>query len=249
MSISPTKPIRSPSYPNMSLRDAIDAIRKIEGRYRSSPIDRSDAAKLIGYKSLSGPAAKTLAALASYGLLERAGKGEARVTAKARAILHSSSDQEKRENLLSAAFEPDLFREIRDRFQGISQPPEEGVITYLNRMGFNPSAVRPAARAFLQTIAYVEEFLEESRDDVSVNENAESYTETNESSQHQNKVHSHNIEEKIGNTFICAKEWFRVRVGTGKQIIILYEGDDEIDSTSIQKLIKLLEAQKEALED
>lgn len=152
-----SKPIRSPSYPSMSLRDAVDAAAKIEGQYRSSPVDRTVAAKLIGYSSLSGPANKALAALASYGLLERAGKGETRVTSRARAIIHAENDKERTDNLLAAASEPDLFRELRERFEGIPVPPEDGVVTYLNRQGFNPSAVRPAAKAFLQTMAYVEE--------------------------------------------------------------------------------------------
>ena len=154
---APSKPIRSPSYPSMSLKDAVDAVGKIERSYRSSAIDRTQAAKLIGYSSLSGPANKALAALASFGLLERAGKGEARVTSRARAILHANNDRERVDNLLAAASEPDLFRELRERFDGIPIPPIEGVITYLNRQGFNPTAVRPAARAFLDTMSFVDE--------------------------------------------------------------------------------------------
>lgn len=157
MSEHSSKPIRSPSYPSMSLRDAVDAVAKIEGQYRASPVDRTVAAKLIGYSALSGPANKALAALASYGLVERAGKGETRVTSRARAIIHADNDKERIENLLAAASEPDLFRELRERFEGIPVPPEDGVVTYLNRQGFNPSAVGPAAKAFLQTMAYVEE--------------------------------------------------------------------------------------------
>lgn len=151
------KPIRSPSYPSMSLRDAVDAAAKIEGQYRSSPVDRTIAAKIIGYSTLSGPANKALAALASYGLLERAGKGETRVTSRARAIIHAENDRERAENLLAAASEPDLFRELRERFEGIPVPPEDGVVTHLNRQGFNPSAVKPAAKAFLQTMDYIQE--------------------------------------------------------------------------------------------
>lgn len=141
----------------MSLRDAVEAVSKIERQYRSSPVDRELAAKLIGYSSASGPANKSLAALATYGLLERAGKGETRVTPRARAIIHPNNENERTESLLAAASEPDLFRELRERFQGIAIPPEEGVVSFLNRQGFNPSAVRPAAKAFLQTMAYVEE--------------------------------------------------------------------------------------------
>jgi len=119
-------------------------------------IDRIDAAKLIGYSGASGPANQALAALASYGLVERAGKGEMRVTGRARAILHPANETERRDNLRAAALEPDLFRDLGQRFPNIV-PPEEGVITYLNRQGFNPTAVRPAAKAFLQTLSYLEE--------------------------------------------------------------------------------------------
>jgi len=156
MSSVPSKPIRSPSYPSMALRDAIDAVRKIEALYRSAPVDRADAAKLIGYSSLSGPANKALAALASYGLVERAGKGMMRVTSRARAILHANHDDERIENLRAAGLEPTLFREVMEFFEGV-MPPEEGVVRYLNRQGFNSNAIRPAAKAFLETARYLEE--------------------------------------------------------------------------------------------
>ena len=158
MSNQETKRLRSPAYPSMSLEEAVDAIAKIEKVYRTTPVDRSEAAKLIGYSGLSGPAAKALAALASYGLLERAGKGEARVSDRAKAILYAESDEDRREGLKAAALEPPLFRDLRDRFEAAIDDgmlPESGVIRYLERENFNPSAVRPAARAFLGTMTYL----------------------------------------------------------------------------------------------
>lgn len=151
------KPIRSPSYPAVGLRTAVENIAKIEKVYRSSPVDRLNAAKLLGYSSLSGPANMALATLSAYGLLDRAGKGEARVTERARDILHADSKATRNAQLLEAALEPVLFRELRDRFSGHVVPPEDGVVTYLNRQGFNPNAVRPAAKAFLETMSYLEE--------------------------------------------------------------------------------------------
>ena len=106
------QPIRSPSYPSMSLADAVDAVKKIEHNYRTSRVDRVAAAKLMGYSSLSGPANKALAALAQYGLVERAGKGEMRVSSRATAILHPDNPSERMENLRLAAFEPSLFRDL-----------------------------------------------------------------------------------------------------------------------------------------
>jgi hypothetical protein len=140
----------------MSLSDAVEAVRKIESQYRSAPIDRTDGAKILGYSSLSGPANKALAALAHYGLVERAGKGEMRVTNRARAILHPASQQEKTENLRWAAMEPNLFRELQERFPDMT-PPEDGVVTYLNRQGFNKSAIRPAVKAYLETLRFLQD--------------------------------------------------------------------------------------------
>jgi hypothetical protein len=148
--------IRSPAYPNMSLGEALDQVGKIDRVYRNSNVDRVDAAKLIGYSGLSGPANKALSAFAHYWLVERAGKGMMRVTARAKAILHSDTAAEKLDNLRSAAFEPDLFRELQERFPGII-PPYEGVETFLNRKGFNQTAVRPAAKAYLDTLLFLEQ--------------------------------------------------------------------------------------------
>lgn len=151
-----TKPIRSPAYPSMSLEDAVSATGKIEAQYRGSPVDREDGAKLIGFSGSTGPANKALAALASYGLVERAGKGMMRVTSRARSILHPESELAKSQELRAAAIEPALFREIRERFEDVAVPPMEGVVTYLNREGFNPSAVGPAAKAFINTMSFIE---------------------------------------------------------------------------------------------
>ena len=154
--MSNAQPIRSPSYPNMSLSDAIGHVRKIEGQYRQSPVDREIAAKILGYSSLSGPANKSLAALAQYGLVERAGKGEMRVTQRARAILHPNDDGEYRSELRAAALEPQLFRELQERWPNM-MPPEDGIVSYLNRKGFNQTAIRPAAKAYLRTLLFLEE--------------------------------------------------------------------------------------------
>jgi len=150
------KPVRSPSYPAMSLRDAVLDVGKIETLYRGSSVDREAAAKVIGYTSLSGPAGKALGALASYGLVESSGKGELRVTQRARAILHPQSPTEKQQSLREAALNPQLFQELQERFPSM-KPPMDGIFSHLNRKGYNQSAVKPAARSYLDTLDYLEE--------------------------------------------------------------------------------------------
>lgn len=113
---------------------------------------------LLGYTAGSGPSNKALADLASYGLVERAGKGELRVTRRAQAILYPQTPAELKHALREAAFDPSLFQELRDRFAGLESPPEDGIATYLNRAGFNSNSIRPATRAYLATLAYLQQF-------------------------------------------------------------------------------------------
>ena len=298
------KPIRSPSYPSMSLLAAIEAVGKIEAQYRSSPVDRENGAKIIGYSSLSGPANKALAALASFGLVERAGKGMMRVTIRARQILHAKDEIERRAALMEAAMEPELFRDIRERFPDIPIPPESGVKTFLNREGFNSSAVGPAARAFLDTMRFIEEqgVTESHRvADVASPESLppekkfggarvgdliqwesdgtlrldapmrvrwvsedgswlavegsdtgipmdQAIVESASSQRTPPAIPPAVETEKppIGEGF---SEWFRAKVGPDKLITINYKGKEDIGPREIDKMIKILEAQKTALED
>ena len=156
MSSETSKPVRSPPYPSLSLRDAVEATGKIEREYRTASVDRTEAAKLIGFSALSGPANKALSGLSSYGLTQRAAKGEIRVTERARAILHASDNEERVRCLQEAALEPQLFRDLQERFPGI-KPPREGVLVYLNRQGFNQNVINRATKAFLDTMSYIEE--------------------------------------------------------------------------------------------
>ncbi|WP_339694139.1 hypothetical protein [Celeribacter baekdonensis] len=156
--------IKSPSYPSASLEDAITGVRAIEAEYRGTPVDREEAAKILGYSGLNGAANKALSALSGYGLVERAGKGMMRVTPLSQNILHGLTDAEKNEALREAANFPPLFQKIRDHFSGVDVPPVGGVENLLNRFGFNKNAVTPAAKAFLETARFVAE-LEESESD------------------------------------------------------------------------------------
>ncbi|WP_299568017.1 hypothetical protein [uncultured Sulfitobacter sp.] len=299
-----TKPIRSPAYPSLSLNDAVEAVEKIETQYRGSSVDRIDAAKLIGYASGSGPANKALAALASFGLVERAGKGMMRVTGRARSILHPDSADEKIRHLREAALEPKLFQEIKGRFEDIDVPPMEGVVTFLNREGFNPSAVGPAAKAFINTMVYIQSFGDSEshgKSDVVAPSSTTSSVEFggaavgdkiqwesggvlqfetpkavrwvsddgawlavegSETGIPMNEVTIESPAASISAPPIPPmarpsetplvegfSEWFRAKVGSDKLVTINFKGEGEIGPREIEKMIRVLEAQKLALED
>lgn len=298
------KPIQSPSYPSLALPDAVEAVRKIEAAYRGSPADRVDAAKLLGFSGATGPSNMALAALAGYGLVERAGKGMLRVTPLARSILHPSDENERVTGLRAAALTPRLYQEIRDQFPDLPVPPEGGIVTYLNRRGFNPNAVPTAAKAFLKTAKWVQELGEPESNGVQIKPDVGSVApdqmfggasvgdlvqwESNGALQFETPrrvrwvsddgawlavdgsdtgipmsqitveqaaplnpppIPPQSPVKEVVPTEKGFSEWFRAKVGADKLVTINFKGEGEIGPREIEKMIKVLEAQKAALED
>ncbi|TPI15716.1 hypothetical protein FJW06_05125 [Mesorhizobium sp. B4-1-3] len=146
---------RSPSYPSTPLDEAIDLVRKIHLIERTNSVERGVAAKAMGYSGISGRSATVLSNLAQYGLLEKTGKNEVRVTRRAVDILYPDSDESKALALHEAANEPDLFSAISERFPD-GRPSEAAIESYLIRQGYTHAAVRPATRAYLETFLFLE---------------------------------------------------------------------------------------------
>lgn len=147
---------QSPGYPNFPLPKAVDQVRKIFAEDRRNPIDREVAAVHLGYSGLSGASDKALGSLGHYGLLEKAGKGQVRVTQTAVDILHPESSEGRRAALNRAAFSPSVFAEIRAHFS--DGPPSEGALkSWLMREEFLDRAINPVTKSYLETCSYLEQ--------------------------------------------------------------------------------------------
>ncbi|WAC48426.1 hypothetical protein OVA03_00390 [Asticcacaulis sp. SL142] len=151
--------MRSPNYPSLSLTQSVDMVAKIHRLNRTNVITREDAAHALGYSGLTGRSMTVIAALIQFGLLSRVGTGDVRVTQTAVEILHAENERERNEALIKAAFTPQLFRDIHERFpDGI---PSEGPIkSYLIKQEFSDTAVGPAISAFMETYREVENLKE-----------------------------------------------------------------------------------------
>lgn len=150
---------RNPKSPSLSLPEAIDLVGKIHAEERKYPVAREAAVKHLGYSSLNGASASTLSVLSQYGLLERAGKSEARVTDLAVDILHPETEQQKRAALEKAAEMPPLFKELTERYSD-GLPSEENLRGQLARVGFANGAIDQVVRAYMDT----REFLANSKE-------------------------------------------------------------------------------------
>lgn len=150
------KRVRSPAYPSLPISEAIELVGKIYSSNRTNPIDREAAVKDMGYSGLTGRSGKLLATLLQYGLLEKSGKGGVRVTPRAVDILHPESAADRRRALRDAAFEPNLFLSLREKFpDGV--PSENNLRSHLMREQFSDVAINPAVNAYLETCRFLQQ--------------------------------------------------------------------------------------------
>lgn len=150
---------RSPSYPSVPLEQAVDLVAKIHKSCRTNIITREDAVREMGYSGLTGRSLKVLSSLLQFGLLEKAGVGDVRVTRRAVEILHGIESADRDEALLEAALAPQLFKDIHERFpDGI--PAESAIRSFLIKQDFLDIAIGPAINAFLETYRTVQHIRE-----------------------------------------------------------------------------------------
>ena len=145
---------RSRRYPSMALEQAIERIEKAYDADRQNTIDRETMAQHIGYSGISGASDQAIGTLTQYGLIERAGKGEMRVSSIAIDILHPEPGQNSAEAMKQAAFHPTVFRELFEKFPTL--PSESGLRSYLKREGFLDRAVNLIAAAYRENWVYLE---------------------------------------------------------------------------------------------
>lgn len=148
--------MRSPSYPSISLDEAIGLVRKVHEKSRTNLIDREAAAKDMGYTGLTGRSLTVLSGLIQFGLLEKAGKGGVRVTRTTVDILHGLTDEIKKSALMRAGTSPTLYQDIFDRFTD-GMPPENALRSYLIQREFGDVAIGPAVSSFMETYRMLEE--------------------------------------------------------------------------------------------
>lgn len=145
--------LRSPNYPSMGLADAIEKVRLVYQRDYRNTVDKTAVVAHMGYKSLNGASLTALSNLSKYGLLE--GRGELRVTDDAVIILAESVDSPDRRAALSrCALQPELFRELKEKFPD-AVPSQESLSAFLQRNGFSPTAAALASQAFRETMDLV----------------------------------------------------------------------------------------------
>jgi hypothetical protein len=143
---------RSPNYPAIGLRDAVEAVRAIYDKEKKTNVSGDVIAGNLGYSSLSGNARTKISALKKFGLLEGDERKGMRVSDLATRILFPSGAKDQIASLQEAALTPELFKMLYSEFRDGS---DEAIRHHLiNRLDFAPQGANHLIAAFRDTYAY-----------------------------------------------------------------------------------------------
>lgn len=147
--------IRSPNYPAISLREAIDRVGQLFSKAHTKLISREQAVEAMGYDGLHGASLGAVSAVLKYDLLDKVDK-QVKVSERAMSIIAPHNDEERQTAIRDAAFSPPLFGEIYERFLG-EIPNDEKLRSFLLRKNFSSSALDRVIRSYRETMDLVTE--------------------------------------------------------------------------------------------
>lgn len=142
---------RSVAYPSVTLEEALNRLQELQSNHGSGPYSREDAARGMGYSSISGASTRAVAALVHYGLLDRSGNAYTQ-SKIAREILFPVSDQAKSHAITQAAHSPRLFETLIKKYAGQAIPTMLDNI--LIREGVSSGASKETANTFRETLKF-----------------------------------------------------------------------------------------------
>ncbi|HEX3129632.1 MAG TPA: hypothetical protein VH394_20005 [Thermoanaerobaculia bacterium] len=148
--------VRSPSFPFISLPEAMHRARELYNAERRNLVHPDVAVACWGYSPRSSGGKQTIAALRAYGLLEDV-RGDLRLTDRAQHILVRESGTAGRSDLLrQAALSPPVFAKLWERY-GADLPSDKSLGSYLVlELKFNENAVGDLLRSYRETLAFAE---------------------------------------------------------------------------------------------
>lgn len=139
------------NYPAISLGAALERVGLLYDKIGQNSSKRDEIARYIGFNGLHGASATAISAIGKYGLFERAGKAEMKISQLAMQILYPDNDREKAEALCQAALKPDLFKKIYEKWPG-HLPSLENLKSFFIRENFNAGLAEEILKIYRDTI-------------------------------------------------------------------------------------------------
>jgi hypothetical protein len=148
---------RSPSFPVISLKSAIERLERFEATFGRHPAPYQKVGLAWGIKQGSSQANQVLAALKSFGLLDYKGAGDSRtveISDDGRTFLRAQQVHIKRDIIRNAALKPKAFAKFWPEW-GVDRPIDAICLDQLVlQHGFNDAAAPTFLRVYDETMAY-----------------------------------------------------------------------------------------------
>lgn len=151
-----SKKERSPSFPFISLRKAVERARAMHDRYKREPARVIVVGSVWGLGAKSSGLLQTVAALKQYGLLDDSGSKEDRriaLTPLALRILIDTRPGQREDGLREAALKPRLFNELQ-RWASHRLPDDH----LMSELRFDRNFTEEAAKTFIRVFFDTMEF-------------------------------------------------------------------------------------------
>jgi hypothetical protein len=150
----PRRKVRSPSYPFIDLKTAIERARRLFEAAQRSSVRQDTAAAHWGYSPKSSGGKQTIAALRAFGLLE--GDGMVKLTERALRILldERNPSPEKDVLLRQAALSPTLHGRLWEKYKAVLPSPTDLKMSLVLEDGFNENSVEEFIAEYIETLAF-----------------------------------------------------------------------------------------------
>lgn len=232
---------RSPNYPAIGLRDAVEAVRAIYDKEKKTSVSGDVIAGNLGYSSLSGNARTKISALKKFALLEGDERKGMRVSDLAVRILYPSGAKDQVASLQEAALAPELFQMLYNDFRDGS---DEAIRHHLiNKLDFAPQGANQLIAAFRDTYAYAGLNLKEYN-------NSETSDKSEAEDMHeQSQASSSSLITELGQRIIGPPHSWRWPLSVPRKVDAQLVLTGDFRKTDINRLIKQLEFLAESFDD
>ena len=148
------KKVRSPSFPFVGLREALDRARAFYEAEQRNAARPETAAAHWGYSAKSSGGKQTIAALRSFGLLE--GDSLVKLSGRAlRILLDEREGSEERSRLVQqAALMPPVHARLWERYGAALPSPQTLRLSLILDEGFNENSVDDFLTEYRETLEY-----------------------------------------------------------------------------------------------
>jgi len=242
------KRVRSPNYPSLTLQKSLELVEALLKQHSRYFVVLEIAGKCWDISAKSSYISQHIAALTAYGLIDSEGEKDSKKIKVSdlafKILMDKRPNSEDRETLIKeAALKPNVFKKIYESYPTVF--PADDTLDYelKTQYGFNPARVTDFINIFKQTF----EFAKVYKSGIIGEENLSIKEPEMISTSDKIPLKEMITAKESGPLGGKEREIANYPVGRGLKAKILFSGETPITIESIEKLIKLLELNKEDL--